>query len=846
MKPLCTHLLLIFTTLQLHVTVTLAQNKPNEEREERFEAETDDRVGNVLKEYSFMADYSSRPKLFPAIDPSARPVSPDFSGAKPATVFTSVQFFGPANCGSRTRAILPDLVDSNLLFAGSTTGGLWKSTDAGIQWTPVDDQSAGMNITCITQNPFNPNIIYYGTGENKVRKIRDLGSGIYKSTDHGITFNNIIATNNDTFLLINSIKHSLSDTNTIYVATTLNGLFRSIDGGSSFQHVFYNGNNVTDIECFTDGKVMVTSSYDGIYYSASGDSGTFVKSTGTPTADFSRIEIAYCDSFPLIMYATFADSIQSFTSGLKGAYKSTDGGVSWFPIVNPSATGLYCYADFIMCLAVKPDDPDVVITGGARTYYTLDGGQTYTEAIYPRFDHHIYVFNKFNSNIFYSGQDQGIYRFDLSQIPPVTTDLMANYNTAQIWGGSYAPTGTDFFFGAQDNVFQKNSNQDSIFVRIGGYGSDGKNTHINQQNPTIGYACGDFADIYKSVNMSAATPVFTSILNELDGDGDGLPDDDVWHENQVEMNYLDGDQLYIPTRDFVWRSINGGANWIKITNSYAGGGTSPHPYAIGLSNEVYPVVYTGGTRGLFVRMDDAYNAVQGQETDLTSFTPNQLVAKGKITCLTVHPNDKGIVYATILHTDTVAKIWKITGADTNTPVWNDISGNFSKKINTYWIETDPDHPDSVLFVGTDYGLYTTTDGGMTWSRELSVPPVTIYQIRMRKSDRKLFVYTFGRGIWICDLLGTGSGITAMPADGLINFYPNPSHGVFNMHMLNRNVALNELKVSDMQGRILLEKHNLSGETITSTTIDLSAFKSGIYTVQMLMDGTPVIAKLVKY
>jgi photosystem II stability/assembly factor-like uncharacterized protein len=698
-----------------------------------------------------------------------------------------------------------------------------------------------MNITCITQNPLNPDEIYYGTGEHKNRKIRDLGSGIYKSSDHGITFSRLPATANSSFILLNTIKHSKTDSATFFVGTTQYGLYRSADGGNSFETVFAIGKKIHDIECFTNGKVMITANGDGIYYSATGDSGTFIKSTGTPASGFGRIEIAYCDSFPDIIYATFADSVQSMTTGLEGAYKSTDGGMSWFAITNPDNVGFYCYADYMQSLAVKPDDPDFVVTGGAQSCYTTNGGQSYTDLQYPWIDQHAFVFSKFNNDLLYIGMDQGVTSFDFSQSPFVRTDLISHYNTVQIWAGTYAPTGNNFLIGSQDNVFYRNVNQDSTFLRINSYGSDGKNVHIHQQQPSTAYACGDFADLYKTGNLTAAPPVFTSILNELDGDGDGLVDDDVWHENQFEMNYLDGEQLYLPTRDYVWRSVNGGDNWEKITNSYAGGNNSPHPYAIGLSNDVFPTVYTGGTKGLFVRIDDAFNAVQGQEADLSDFSPAELVPKGKLTCLTVHPLDDYTVYATVLNTDSVSRVWKITNAnDTSLIAWNDLTGNLSRRLNTYWIEPDPDHPDSVLFIGTDYGLWYTTDAGTSWFREPNIPPITIYQMRMRKSDRKLFVYTFGRGIWIVTLPGNTSGAGVQQAEGGVSVYPNPATDLCTVRWQGDAA---EVSVADAHGRIVYTE---SKPVNNQLHLDLKHVERGVYFVRVSTRQGDFTAKLVRY
>ncbi len=834
---------LLYLFLFVFVIFPVAVSAQEREYEEEAISETGDGFESSGQHYSFLGDFTRSLQLSIPHERAGVNLVPQPSSQSPVTAFDVVSFFGPYNCAGRTRAILPDRTDPDLLFAGTNTGGLWKSTNGGFLWSPINDHTPGMNITCIDQNRFNPNEIYYGTGEHKVRKIRNKGNGVYKSIDHGLTFSVLPATASDSFMLVNSIKHSLTTDSTFYVGTSLNGLYRSVNGGTTFQTVFDNGKRITDIECFPDGKVMFTAAFDGIYSSASGDSGTFVKIvSGLPVNGFSRIEMAYCDSFPLVMYALFADSIQDWSAGLEGAYRSADGGFNWNAIANPDSIALFVYADYMLSIAVKPDNPNFIIAGGARASYSGNGGQGFVYLSYPRFDQHCYVFNKFNSNYFYAGNDQGLYRFNFAQYPYVKNDLMYSYNTVQIWGGGYFPTGNHFFIGAQDNVFQVNAPDDSMFVRINSYGSDGKNTHVHQQDLVTGYACGDFAEVFRSDNMTDSLPVFTTILNEMDTNSDGVHDDDVWHENMLEMNYLDGDQLYMPTRDYLWRSTNRGNNWSRVTASFAGSDSVPHPYFIGLSNSVTPVAYLGGSAGLFYRIDDVYNATPGQEVDISFTSPPQLISQGKISCLTVHPQDAGIVYATVSDVDSVSHIWKITDALSPAPLWTDISGNFNNDYNVYWIEPDPESPDSVLFVGTDYGLWFTTDAGNTWNRETQVPMITIFQMRMRKSDRKLFIYTFGRGIWIGTLpeLNTGIGYTNLND---LRIYPNPTTGICYVNSGSLS-NVDEYCITDTQGK-KLKSYHLKNLNQGSLEINLNNFTSGIYFVEFRASGSITRRKLVK-
>ncbi|MEP7169242.1 MAG: hypothetical protein ABI855_07710, partial [Bacteroidota bacterium] len=592
------------------------ENEESENGEREFEEnDNEENDPQAFKDYSFEDDNLIQRLHYAApLNDLNRLSNPGNSGKILNTAFASINFLGPKNCAGRTRAILIDNTDPNLIFAGQSTGGLWRSTDKGLNWTPINDQTIGNNITCITQNPFNPAIIYYGTGEYKNSKIRSLGSGVYKSTDNGLTFSQLPATDDTIFNLVYSIKHSLVDSNTIYVGTTWNGMFRSTDGGATFQNVFDNGQPVTDIECFPDGKIMCTSSYDGIYYSATGNFGSYTETTaGLPTTDFSRIEMAYCDSFPNIMYSMFSDSVQGYTSGITGVYKSIDGGLTWAAVpLNPVNIGYYCFGDQILSIVIKPDDPDYVFAMGAQGAYTLNGGVTWTHVPYLKTDHHALVFDKFNNDLLFMGNDQGLYEFDVTVLPLNVIKLFENYNTAQCWAGAYFPSGDNCLIGAQDNFFMKNSNGNPYFSHINNYGIDGNYLHVKQEDSTVSYVSRNDAVILRSDATQDSVPVYNYILNELDTDANEIVDDDTWHINPVEMNYLDGTQVYIPTRDRIWRTTNSGDNWVHLTNTFT---TSRKPFALGLSNAVQPMIYAAGSKACFYRIDNAYTATPGQEID---------------------------------------------------------------------------------------------------------------------------------------------------------------------------------------------------------------------------------------
>lgn len=251
---------------------------------------------------------------------------------------------GPANVGGRTRALLVDAADptGNTVWAGSVGGGLWKTTNglAGATtttWQSVDNFFSNLAVTTIAADPRNANTMYFGTGEgfNNADAIR--GQGIWKSTNHGVTWVQLPSTNGVDFQYVQ--KMLVHPTTGDVYAATRNGLFRSSNGGGAWVKVLGAGtgavvDRIADLEIAANGTFYATAGIfqtDGIYRSPNGDVGSWVKlntltNSGLPTTGYQRIELACAPSRAqrvyAIMQATTANSVL-------GLYRSDDGGETW-------------------------------------------------------------------------------------------------------------------------------------------------------------------------------------------------------------------------------------------------------------------------------------------------------------------------------------------------------------------------------------------------------------------------------------------------------------------------------------------------------------------------------------
>lgn len=750
-----------------------------------------------------------------------------------STFLTNITEIGPDNVGGRTRALIQDILNNNRWLAGGISGGIWESTDAGANWHAVDDAAPQFSVMSLAQDPNLPLEIYYCTGEPRGNSAGVVGAGVFKSTDGGQTFAQLPSTNNSTFDEAWKVAIDPTTPGRVFVATHDDGLHVSENGGTTFSPVLITGNpsDVTDVEIFPDGSVMAGIRSEGVFYSPDGSAGNYSELSGNlPTTNFLRVELAYCDSVPSTIYVQYEDD---GGSDLLDIYKSTDGGNNWNAVTNPNITpGVsYLFPWYAFLLSVKPDNPNIVLSGSARMGYSLDGGSTWTQAHNSHSDYHIGVWDRTNSERVWIGNDGGIHTYTTLTLNNFATAKNTDYRVTQFYTGAYFPQANDIMGGTQDNGTQCSRSFSSSFDRING--SDGGYCAVNQQDPNVSFVSTQNGGIRRAINSQSTFPTYTSALNQLDGDGNGSVDDGAWFINPFEINLLEGNQLYFPTLKRIWRTVDGGFNWTPITNNLVNG--SDNPFFVALSNELEPTAYVGGEKAMFYRIDDAKNSTPGTETLLNGSVPIS-ITNDFISCIAVHPSDPGTLYVTFSTVNANPRIWKVTNGLTNSPTWTSVSGDLPSELSVNWIAFHPDAPDSILLAGTDFGLFVSEDGGAHWVRETSIPAVVVTQVRIRPSDQRAFIFTHGRGVFYADLPLITEISPPNPQAESIQVFPNPATGQFKV--VSAQSA--SYRYFDAQGR-QIEAGNLgAGESRSFQRGNLTA---GVYFLQFEM-GEKVITKRV--
>lgn len=415
------------------------------------------------------------------IDPkwvlTAREQVADLAKQKSKSLGLTWNELGPDNVGGRTRAILIDKNNPDIMYAGGVAGGLWKSTTGGSSWIAINDFAENIAVASIAQSA--DGTIYVGTGEglgvcsgSAAGSTSFIGKGMYKSTD-GVNFALIAATiptlDNSTttpWAFINRIACDPTNPNRIYAATN-KGLRSTDDGGLTWivpvkltNGTTDNTGNSTDVDVATDGTVVAAVA-SKCYISPNGSDGSFVnKSTGgvdlLPSAGISRIEMAIAPSNPNYMYACAAGTNQQ----LYNIYRSTDKGETW-SIIGPGGSSsfqpLAAQGSYDNTVCVHPTNPDRVYVGGIDMWEWQLGGTWTQKSIwyldrtsiyYVHADHHFYLFHPTNPNIMFIGSDGGVSRSTDAGETFMTMNI--NYNTIQSYALSCSASGM-IMSGTQDN-----------------------------------------------------------------------------------------------------------------------------------------------------------------------------------------------------------------------------------------------------------------------------------------------------------------------------------------------------------------------------------------------------------
>lgn len=650
---------------------------------------------------------------------------------------------GPSNVGGRTRAMLLDANDpsGNTMFAGGVSGGLWKTTNIASptpQWAPVDDLFDNLAVSAIAQDPSNPNIMYFGTGEGWFNADAMRGLGIWKSTDGGQTWNRLASTAIPTFYYCQKLV--VDATGAVFVSTSSAGLVRSLDGGNTWTTVlglgtFSNQSEATDIELASNGDMYVALgifSQGRVWKSMNrGDTWTQLNA-GLPASGYDRVEIASAPSDPNRIYLLLQDGS---TNQCEGIYRSNNAGVSFTSVNNPAAIGMSSFtrnqAWYDLICAVDPNDPNTLMIGGVDLLRSTNGGNSWTQVSqwfgggglqYVHADQHEILYG--SSSIVYFGNDGGVWRSSNGGV--TITDRNDAYNITQFYSCAIHPDKDENYFigGAQDNGTQRvtSATFGPAFEVSGG---DGSFAHIDEDEPNI--------------QMSGFTyqnyVITTNNWNSANGAGDGS-------QNGAFINPTDYDSetniLYCAHRSgnfYRISGIGGGRSEDQIAIAAFGGGTVRH---VMVSQNIANRVFFGLSNGRVIRVDnaDSPNPVGVQIN--TAGGP-----RGSISCVAIENGNDNHLLVTSSNYGTVS-VWETFDAG---GTWTDKEGDLPD-MPVRWAMFSPVNSNTAL-LATELGVWATEDLAATsveWIPNATIPNTRVSMLQSRASGT-ILAGMYGRGFY---------------------------------------------------------------------------------------------------
>ncbi|WP_420636806.1 WD40/YVTN/BNR-like repeat-containing protein [Candidatus Palauibacter sp.] len=690
---------------------------------------------------------------------------------------------GPAVMGGRIADIAVHPHRSSTWYVAAGSGGLWKTTNAGVTWDPVFEDQPVYSIGDVAIDPNNPDVIWVGSGENVSGRHVGWGDGVYRSRNGGETWENVGLRDSQH---IGKILVDPRDSRVVLVAAEgslwapggVRGVYRSTDGGDSWTLVLGIDENtgVTDIEFAPgDPDVVYAAAYErrrkiwghlaggpnsGIYKSTDGGENWRRITAGLPMGDVGKIGLAVTPANPEVVYATMEAGDDE-----RGFYRSLDKGEGWEKRNSyiSGGTGPHYYQE----IEASPHDADVVYQMDVFIQVTRDGGATFGNletGSEKHSDNHALWIDPGDGQHLIVGTDAGLYEsFDdgrtfrhfpnlpISQFYKLALDNATPfYNVlggAQDLGTLWGPARTMNVEGVRNRDW------------YAPMGADGYAVQIDPRDPDILYLQTQQGNLYRYDRGSEEA---------LDIQAQPAPGDppERWNwDAPVLISPHDADRIYHGSQR-VWRSDDRGNSWTAISgdlttdvNRYElefmgrvwsvddlidNGAMSKYATLTGISESPVAegVIYTGSDDGLIHVTEDAgatwrraaelpgvperafINDVEASQHDpATVFAVADNHKEGDFRPLVFESNDRG-------------------------RTWRSISGDLPAGTTAWAIEQDHLSP-SLLFLGAEFGMYVSVNGGANW-HVLPGPTIPHRDVEIQRRDNDVVGATFGRGFYVLD------------------------------------------------------------------------------------------------
>jgi len=691
---------------------------------------------------------------------------------------------GPANPGGRIDDLA--VVESNprIVYVATASGGVWKTVNNGVTWTPLFDDQGTSSIGDITIAPSDPDIVWVGTGEPNNRQSSSWGDGVYKSTDGGATWKNMGLRDSHH---IGRIAIHPTDPNIVYVAALGHlwgpnkerGLFKTTDGGLTWTNAKFIDEHTGFVDVVMDPgdpSTLYAAAYQrqrkswgfdgggpgsGLYKTKDGGRTWERLGRGLPTGTIGRIGITVYHRDPNIVYATVEHK-----DG--GVFRSQDKGQSWTRLSSVNPRPMY-YSK----IRIDPSDDRRIWLLGEAMNISDDGGRTFRQETYRASnamrmihgDHHAMWINPSDSNHMIVGSDGGIYfSYDRGR----TWDFINSFPLAQIYEIGFDMRKPYFVYGGlQDNdcwggpsaTYHSLGITNADWFKIGG--GDGINVQVDPTDPTAIYAVFSVGNVVRfDLKTGESKPIKPEPENENEKYRFNWNCPILISPHDPKVIYFGANRLFrSPDRGDTWEAsvdltTQPDRDRLPVMGAPADENTLSRNDGITFYGTITSIAESPLKKGLlYVGTDDGNLQVSrdGGRTwkNVAAGIPG-VPEKTLVSRLVASHFQEGTAYAAFDgHQNDDYKGYIYITSDFGEH-WRPIVSNLIEEGPVHVMREHHRNP-NLLFAGTERGVFVSFDQGGVWARmKGSLPTVPVDDLAIHPRDNDLILGTHGRGIWILD------------------------------------------------------------------------------------------------
>jgi photosystem II stability/assembly factor-like uncharacterized protein len=668
-----------------------------------------------------------------------------------------------------------------VFYIAAASGGVWKTTNGGVTWTPVFDEAGVGSIGAVTVDPSNSDIVWVGTGESNNQRSSSYGDGIYKSVDGGETFANVGLPQSQH---VGGILVHPGDSDVVYVAASgpmwaaggERGVYKTTDGGGSWERVLFVDDHTGGIDIVMDPRnpdVLYAAmqqrerrafSYisggpgSGIWKTTDGGGSWSRLTDGLPTSDMGRIGLDIALSHPSTIYAVIEGSEQ-------GVYRSDNGGIKWRKMSAQAAIPWY-FGE----IRVDPTDPETVYHLGVALTRSTDGGVNWERAASSvHADQHALWINPHNRDHLILGNDGGLYvsrdrgaNWDFSPNLPISQFYAVGLDMAEPFFGIYGGLQDNSTWGGPSRTRAARGIFNSDWYGMAG--GDGFHAAIDPTDDNIAYVESQNGNLIR--------------YDKRTGDRKPIrpapePGDPAYRFNwsaPIKISPWDHNTVYFAA-NHLFKSPDRGDSWqvlgedltqainrdsLEMMGSIPAADAVSRHQGVAAFGNIASIDVSQLQEGLLVTgSDDGVIAVStddgqtwNRQTSFPGVPDTAYVGKVRFS-----KHDASIVYATFdNHRSNDFHPYVIKSTDQG-QTWQNITNDLADFGGVRAFAQHHENPD-LLFVGTEIAPYVSLDGGDSWVRITNgMPPVRVDDIKIHPRDNALVIATHGRGFFVMDDLG---------------------------------------------------------------------------------------------